>query len=85
MLIDYFSYVVLYDCGDVFFMCGIEGEIVVNVWCVQCIDWFSCGICIVLVEKQSVVEELFDLFEGQDVVVMVVWINEVLVGQCLVL
>ncbi|MFX6036144.1 hypothetical protein ABTE74_22415, partial [Acinetobacter baumannii] len=47
----------------------------------QRIDWFSRGTRTVLVEKQSVAEELPDLPEGQDAAATAAWINEVLAGQ----
>ncbi len=81
MLTDYFSNAAPHQRGDAFLMRGTEGETVANARRAQRIDWFSRGKRTVLVEKQSVAEELPDLPEGQDAVATAAWIREVLDGQ----
>lgn len=81
MLTDYFSNAAPHERGDAFLMRGTEGETVANARRAQRIDWFSGGTRTVLVEKQSVAEELPDLPEGQDAAATAAWIREVLEGQ----
>lgn len=78
MLTDYFSHAAPHDRGDAFLMRGTEGETVANARRAQRIDWFSRGMRTVLVEKQSVAEELPDLPDGQDAAATAAWIMEVL-------
>jgi anthranilate phosphoribosyltransferase len=81
MLTDYFSHAAPHDRGDAFLMRGTEGETVANARRAQRIDWFSRGTRTVLVEKQSVAEDLPDLPEGHDARATAAWINEVLDGR----
>ncbi len=81
MLTDYFSHAAPHERGDAFLMRGTEGETVANARRAQRIDWFSHGQRTVLVEKQSVAEDLPDLPEGRDADTTAQWISEVLEGQ----
>ncbi len=81
MLTDYFSHSAPHERGDVFLMRGTEGETVANARRAQRIDWFSHGQRTVLVEKQSVAEDLPDLPEGRDAATTAQWIREVLEGR----
>lgn len=81
MLSDYFTHAAPHGRGDAFLMRGTEGETVANARRAQRIDWFSHGQKTVLVEKQSVAEELPDLPEGRDAATTAAWIAEVLDGR----
>lgn len=81
MLSAYFGQAAPHERGDAFLMRGTEGETVANARRAQRIDWFSCGEKTVLVEKQSVAEELPDLPEGRDAATTAAWIAEVLDGR----
>lgn len=81
MLGDYFTHAAPHARGDAFLMRGTEGETVANARRAQRIDWFSAGVRTVLVEKQSVAEELPDLPEGRDAATTAAWIAEVLDGR----
>jgi len=67
--------------GDAFLMRGTEGETVANARRAQQIDWLHDAQRTLLVEKQSVAEELTDLPEGRDAVATACWIAEVLQGH----
>eukprot|EP01037_Dinobryon_pediforme_P019656 gene19656-20111_t len=64
MLGQYFTTAAPAARGDAFLMRGTEGETVANARRAQQIDWFHDGQRTLLVEKQSVAEELADLPEG---------------------
>nr|WP_198984676.1 DNA-binding protein YbiB [Herbaspirillum sp. ASV7] len=81
MLSDYFAHAAPHARGDIFLMRGTEGETVANARRAQRIDWFSFGQKTVLVEKQSVAEDLPDLPEGRDAITTAAWIAEVLDGR----
>lgn len=81
MLSDYFGHAAPHERGDAFLMRGTEGETVANARRAQRIDWFSRGVKTVLVEKQSVAEDLPDLPEGRDAQTTAAWIAEVLDGR----
>ncbi|WDZ96943.1 DNA-binding protein YbiB [Herbaspirillum sp. WKF16] len=81
MLSAYFGQAAPHERGDAFLMRGTEGETVANARRAQRIDWFSRGVKTVLVEKQSVAEELPDLPEGRDAATTAAWIAEVLDGR----
>lgn len=81
MLSDYFGNAAPHDRGDAFLMRGTEGETVANARRAQRIDWFSHGTRTVLVEKQSVAEDVPELPEGSDALATARWINEVLDGR----
>jgi len=81
MLSDYFAHAAPHERGDAFLMRGTEGETVANARRAQRIDWFSRGVKTVLVEKQSVAEDLPDLPEGRDAETTAAWIAEVLDGK----
>lgn len=81
MLTRYFTEAAPHDRGDAFLMRGTEGETVANARRAQRIDWFSRGQRTVLVEKQTVAEELADLPEGRDAHTTAQWIASVLEGR----
>lgn len=81
MLSDYFTRAAPAARGDAFLMRGTEGETVANARRAQRIDWFSAGERHVLVEKQSIAEELADLPEGRDAATTAAWIASVLEGK----
>jgi len=81
MLAQYFTTAAPAARGDAFLMRGTEGETVANARRAQQIDWFHDGQRTLLVEKQSVAEELTDLPEGRDAVATARWIEAVMAGQ----
>src|SRR5450830_114262 len=81
MLGEYFLTAAPQARGDAFLMRGTEGETVANARRAQQIDWFHGGQRTLLVEKQSVAEELADLPEGRDAAATARWIEAVLAGQ----
>ncbi|MFL9926443.1 DNA-binding protein YbiB [Herbaspirillum lusitanum] len=81
MLSAYFSDAAPAARGDAFLMRGTEGETVANARRAQQIEWFHGGSKTVLVEKQSVAEELPDLPEGRDAETTARWIESVLEGK----
>jgi len=81
MLGQYFTTAAPAVRGDAFLMRGTEGETVANARRAQQIDWFHGGQRTLLVEKQSVAEELADLPEGRDAAATARWIEAVLAGQ----
>ena len=81
MLGQYFTTAAPAARGDAFLMRGTEGETVANARRAQQIDWFHDGQRTLLVEKQSVAEELADLPEGRDAAATARWIEAVLAGQ----
>lgn len=81
MLSDYFGNAAPHARGDIFLMRGTEGETVANARRAQRIDWFSAGVKTVLVEKQSIAEDLPELPEGRDAATTAQWIAEVLAGK----
>ncbi|KAF1042510.1 MAG: putative protein YbiB [Herbaspirillum frisingense] len=81
MLSEYFGQAAPHDRGDAFLMRGTEGETVANARRAQRIDWFSHGQKTMLVEKQSVAEDLPDLPEGRDAEITAAWIADVLEGR----
>ncbi len=81
MLSDYFGNAAPHARGDAFLMRGTEGETVANAHRAQRIDWFSRGARTVLVEKQSVAQDLPDLPERRDAETTAAWIASVLEGR----
>lgn len=78
MFIDYFlCYLV-----NVLFVCGIEGEVVVDVWCGSVVEWLYDGVYEMVIEVvEGLSDVLFELFVGMDVIVMVWWIEVVFDGM----
>ena len=62
-------------------MRGTEGEAVANVKRAHAIDWFYCGECRTLVERQEPIDELPRLPDGRDPASTARWIEKVLKGE----
>jgi anthranilate phosphoribosyltransferase len=81
MLGEYFTTAAPHERGHAFLMRGTEGETVANANKAQQIDWFHDGERTVLVEKQTVVQELPTLPAEKDAATTAAWIAEVLAGR----
>ena len=81
MLGQYFMTAAPHERGDAFLMRGTEGETVANANKAQQIDWFHGAQRIVLVQKQTVVQELPILPLERDAQTTATWICAVLRGD----
>jgi anthranilate phosphoribosyltransferase len=81
MLGEYFTTAAPQERGHAFLMRGTEGETVANANKAQQIDWFHDGERTVLVEKQTLVQELPVLPAERDAASTAAWIADVLAGK----